>query len=219
MGVASALGKFALKGAAKVGLGGAVGGPAGAAIGLGSLAFDVIPLINDLAKGDGDPAKVEAIKQARDGMAQKLVEAKGIPLDQAMLEVNDQLKPLIDEAAANQQGTTPGEVATDLAGLAGGVFLAHKAGFLGKGKAAAKPVRTRAVSRKAKPAAVADEPETAAVEEPETRQAMLVPPDGGTMPFDQDELKRMMIAAQMRGQPMRPPGMQMQPRLGLPAPA
>lgn len=265
MGVAGALAKFGVKAAAKIGLGAAAGsalpGPGtvgGAAVGIGLAALDIIPLLQDLASNGSDPEKIAKVKAMRDSMAQKLVESKGIPMDQALAEVNEQMKPLIDDASKSE-GRGPGGTLLDAASIAGGAFLAKKAGLFGRGKkalgaaetAAAKelaPVEaaTRASTghreyvgaageRRAAEEAAArsgamdsvtgDRPSrlpatipAREAREPEVmdRGFMQVPADGGTAPMDDDELKQMMIAALLRRQPQRPPGMQPRPAISAP---
>lgn len=244
MGVASALGKFAGKAALKIGGGAAVGAAAGApaagvgavpgAIGgglLGTIALtaDIVPLLTDLFSGgeEPDPAKIAEITKARDGMAARLAAAEGIPLSKALEAVNEQMKPLIDQASQKSPGVGTGKTLTDAGALgltAGLVLHNRKLGRGLKSTGAAKPigedgVKDAELMPKQAPMGLPYEPDLSRGKNRAVqgmgRDAIAVPPDGGTMPDpEMAALRELMIAARMKGK--RPPGAYQDPQMALP---
>ena len=126
---------------AKVATGG-LEGPAGWLL----LALDAIPLVTDfMERPQVDETHLQAVKDARDGVAARMSAEENIPLDQAMQVVNSQMSPLLDQAS-QPQGVSGGKIAADLAGFGVTLGLTGKlaglAGKLGKVFAGARGAKT-----------------------------------------------------------------------------
>ncbi len=87
------------------------------------------PVITGLFSKSEEPAPEELakVKEARDGMAARLSAAEGISMERALAAVNEQLKPMIDQASKAHEGG--GNLAADVAGMAGAAMLGRRSGI------------------------------------------------------------------------------------------
>lgn len=203
-----------------------------------------LPIIKDIFENGVDPQKLEAISKARDARAEQLMGSDpSMTRQKATDAANAELAPFIEEASRGPSST--GDKVMDAAGLAvdvGGALNAWRLGKLaGIGKkmnanaptpggpaTASEPLagtadmgNFKSAGRTAMESGAGDR----VTADPSGEQLKLtggvpgtgftMPQSGGTMPMDQGELMRMMMAAKLRQQPKQSPPMYRSPMLNL----
>ena len=112
-----------------------------AAMKWGPALLGAIPLIQDLVKGGADPEKIAQVKKMRDDRVEQLMGADpSNNRNKATAQANDEFKEMMDKVE-NDGKASGGEIATDLAGLAGDVALGH---FAARGMKPGKKVNSNA---------------------------------------------------------------------------
>lgn len=114
---------------------------AAAAVQWGPALLGAIPLIQDIFKGGADPAKLDKVKQMRDDRIEQLIAATpGTDRNKATTQANQEFQDMIS-SAENEGKASGGEIATDVAGLAGDLALGH---FAAKGLKGGKKTNANA---------------------------------------------------------------------------
>jgi hypothetical protein len=106
-----------------------------AALKWGPALLGAIPLVQDIFKGGADPEKIAKVKQMRDDRAEQLIAATpGVDRNKAIAQANQEFQEMIS-SAENEGKASGGEIAADVAGVAGDLALGH---FAAKGLKAGK---------------------------------------------------------------------------------
>ena len=203
-----------------------------AAMKYGPALLGAIPLVQDIFKSGADPEKIAGIKKMRDDRIEQIVGSMpGMDRNKATAQANQEFQEMISHAEGEGKATA-GELAGDVATLAGGIALGKFArGKLSKKTDANAPTtggpataseKINGVDTAAKPAQnamvgkVNDAPEVIhnpIVEKPQTGFQMNSPrltmdgATGGTQPLDDAQLRQMMMKAQLMKRARGNPGM------------
>lgn len=208
-----------------------------AAMKWGPALLGAIPLVQDLLKGGADPEKIAKVKQMRDDRIEQLIGSDpSNNRNKATAQANDEFKQMMDQVE-NEGKAGAGEIAMDVASLAGDVALGHFAAK-GMGKkvnsnapAAGGPTTaTEGVNGKLSAVAPAPSPvkatpdvETGPTPEAKIHDAELLPESGftfgqaprigmdgvtgGMSPRDMADLQASMMKAKMMQRARMNPGM------------